>query len=57
MERACAELDSMENRLDTDEVEVVNRLLPRGTVTLLSKPPKNEWLVDLFNRYGDKKQT
>jgi hypothetical protein len=42
MERTCAELDSMESRLDTDEVEVVNRLLPRGTVTLLSKPPKNE---------------
>jgi hypothetical protein len=57
MERTCAELDSMESRLDTDEVEVVNRLLPRGTVTLLSKPPKNEWLVDLFKRYGDKKRT
>lgn len=42
--------------LDGSEVEVVNRLLPQGTVTLLSKPLKREWLEDLFSRYGDKKR-
>lgn len=41
--------------LDAEEVAVVNRLLPHGTVTLLSKPLRKEWLVDLFERYGDKK--
>jgi len=41
--------------LDGDEVKVVNRLLPKGTVTLLSKPLKREWLEDLFARYGVKK--
>ncbi len=41
--------------LDGEEVEVVNRLLPQGTVTLLSKPLKREWLDELFSRYGDKK--
>ncbi|BDS07040.1 hypothetical protein NT6N_20800 [Oceaniferula spumae] len=41
--------------LDAEEVEVVNRLLPQGQVTLLSKPPKKEWLDDLFARYGEKK--
>jgi len=41
--------------LDGEEVDVVNRLLPQGAVTLLSKPLKNEWLVELFERYGDKK--
>ena len=42
--------------LDGDEVEVVNRLIPQGTVTLLSKPLKREWLEDLFSRYGEKKR-
>ena len=42
--------------LDGEEVEVVNRLLPQGSVTLLSKPLKREWLEDLFSRYGDKKR-
>jgi CheY-like chemotaxis protein len=37
---------------DAEEVAVVNRLLPRGQVTLLSKPLKEEWLLDLFERYG-----
>lgn len=37
---------------DADEVAVVNKLLPRGQVTLLSKPLKEEWLLDLFERYG-----
>ncbi len=41
--------------LDGEEVEVVNRLIPQGTVTLLSKPLKKEWLEDLFSRYGEKK--
>ena len=41
---------------DADEVAVVNRLLPRGQVTLLSKPVKDQWLLDLFERYGHKKQ-
>ena len=41
--------------MDGDEVKVVNRLLPKGTVTLLSKPLKREWLEDLFARYGEKK--
>ncbi|MGB0993781.1 MAG: response regulator [Akkermansiaceae bacterium] len=41
--------------LDGDEVAVVNRLLPQGQVTLLSKPLKREWLEDLFARYGQKK--
>ncbi len=40
---------------DGEEVDVVNRLLPQGAVTLLSKPLKNEWLVELFDRYGDQK--
>lgn len=41
--------------LDSAEVKVVNRLIPQGTVTLLSKPVKTEWLEDLFSRYGEKK--
>jgi response regulator of citrate/malate metabolism len=41
--------------LDSQEVQVVNRLIPQGTVTLLSKPVKTEWLEDLFSRYGEKK--
>lgn len=41
--------------LDGEEVAVVNRLLPQGQVTLLSKPLKREWLEDLFARYGQKK--
>ena len=41
--------------LDAQEVQVVNRLIPQGTVTLLSKPVKTEWLEDLFSRYGEKK--
>lgn len=43
--------------LDGDEVAVVNRLIPQGTVTLLSKPLKREWLEDLFKRYGMKRRT
>ena len=43
--------------LDGAEVEIVNKLLPQGTVTLLSKPLKREWLEDLFSRYGDKKRS
>ncbi len=42
---------------DAKEVEVVNRLLPKGQVTLLSKPLKKEWLEDLFSRYGQKKRS
>ena len=42
--------------LDGAEVEIVNRLIPQGTVTLLSKPLKREWLEDLFERYGMKKR-
>ncbi len=42
--------------LDGDEVKVVNRLLPKGTVTLISKPLKREWLEDLFARYGKKRR-
>lgn len=41
--------------LNGAEVEVVNRLLPQGSVALLSKPLKREWLEGLFSRYGDKK--
>ncbi|MBK1884481.1 response regulator [Luteolibacter pohnpeiensis] len=41
--------------LDADEVSVVNRLLPQGVVTLLSKPVKGEWLDDLFARYGERR--
>lgn len=41
--------------LDGDEVKVVNQLIPRGIVSLLSKPLKREWLEDLFSRYGEKK--
>lgn len=41
--------------LDADEVKVVNRLMPRGIVTLLSKPVKTEWLEELFSRYGEKR--
>lgn len=42
--------------LDAEEVAVVNRLLPQGQVTLLSKPLKPEWLEDLFSRYGEKRE-
>jgi CheY-like chemotaxis protein len=41
--------------LDSEEVAVVNRLLPKCQITLLSKPLKREWLEDLFARYGEKK--
>ena len=41
--------------LDGEEVKIVNRLLPKGTVTLISKPLNREWLADLFARYGQKK--
>lgn len=41
--------------MDGEEVAVVNKLLPRGKVTLLSKPLKKEWLVELFEQYGEKK--
>jgi CheY-like chemotaxis protein len=40
---------------DAEEVAIVNRLLPRGQITLLSKPLKEEWLRDLFERYGHRK--
>ncbi len=43
--------------LDGEEVEVVNRLVPQGTLTLLSKPLKREWLDDLFARYGEKERS
>ncbi len=41
--------------MDVEEVKVVNKLLPNGRVTLLSKPLKREWLVELFEQYGEKK--
>ncbi len=47
----AALVDSM----DSEEVAVVNKLLPRGKITLLTKPLKKEWLVDLFEHYGEKK--
>jgi len=37
--------------LDGEEVEVLNKLTPQGAVTLLSKPPKKEWLEDLFQKH------
>ena len=40
--------------LDSQEVAVVNKLLPKGQVTLLPKN-KPELLQDLFSRYGEKK--
>lgn len=42
--------------LDGEEVKVVNRLMPRGIVTLLSKPVKTEWLEELFSKYGEKRE-
>ena len=42
--------------LDGAEVQVVNRLLPQGVVTLLSKPLRKRWLLDLFERYGERKK-
>ncbi len=47
----AALVDSM----DSEEVAVVNKLLPRGKITLLSKPLKREWLKELFDQYGEKK--
>jgi len=47
----AALVDSMDN----EEVAVVNKLLPRGKVTLLSKPLRKEWLVELFEQHGEKK--
>jgi DNA-binding response OmpR family regulator len=47
----AALVDSM----DSEEVAVVNKLLPRGKITLLSKPLKREWLLELFEKYGEKK--
>ncbi len=40
---------------DSEEVAIVNRLLPKGTLTLLSKPLDHSRLKDLFARYGNKK--
>ena len=40
--------------LDGEEVEVLNKLTPQGAVTLLSKPPKKEWLEDLFKKHTNK---
>lgn len=42
--------------MDADEVKVLNRLLPKGKVTLLSKPLKPEWLIELFEQYGERKK-
>ena len=47
----AALVDSM----DSEEVAVVNKLLPRGKITLLTKPLKKKWLVDLFEQYGERK--
>ena len=47
----AALVDSM----DSGEVAVVNKLLPRGKITLLTKPLKKKWLVDLFEQYGERK--
>lgn len=47
----AALVDSMDN----EEVAVLNKLLLRGKITLLSKPLKREWLVELFEQYGEKK--
>lgn len=43
--------------MDAEEVAVINRLLPRGRVTILSKPLKPEWLIELFEQYGEKKRS
>ena len=42
--------------MDSEEVAVINRLLPRGKITILSKPLKDEWLIELFEQYGEKKK-
>lgn len=38
--------------LDAHEVQAVNELVAQGQLTLLSKPPRKEWLQDLFSRYA-----
>lgn len=37
---------------DADEVQTVNELVAQGQLTLLSKPPKKEWISDLLARYS-----
>ena len=43
--------------MDGDEVKVLNRLLPKGKVTLLTKPVKPEWLIELFEQYGERRKS
>lgn len=38
--------------LDAAEVAALNRLRASAPVTVLSKPMKDEWLTELFGRYG-----
>ena len=38
--------------LDSEEVKTINELVVEGQLTLLSKPPKKEWLLNLFQRYA-----
>ena len=38
--------------LDADEVKTIDELVTQGQLTLLSKPPKKEWLLNLFERYA-----
>lgn len=42
--------------MDAAEVKVLNRLVPKRTVTLFSKPLRKEWLEEVFSRYGHKKR-
>ena len=46
-------IDSM----DFEEIEVLNKLLPRGKITLLTKPVKDAHFIDLFEQYGEKKRS
>jgi len=40
--------------LDAEEVPVLNRLFPMGTVTILSKPLNESWIVDLCSKYAER---
>ncbi len=46
-------IDSM----DFEEIDVLNRLLPRGKIILLTKPVKDAHFIDLFEQYGEKKRS
>ena len=43
--------------MDKEETDVLNRLLPRGEITLLTKPIKPHKLIGLFEKYGERRNS